>query len=556
MSLPQEIKTLIKGELEASPEILRRYSADASAFRIMPEVVVFPKDKSDIKSLVDFAKSRQLSLQRSISLTVRSAGSDMTGGPLNESVIIDIIRHLNKIKEIGKDYAICEPGVFYRDLEKQTLKKGLIFPSFPASKALASVGGIVANNAGGEKSLRYGKTEKYVRALKVVLRDGKEYEFKKLDQKALKAKLALNTFEGEIYRKIYELLEKNYEAIQKAKPKVSKNSTGYLLWNIWDKQKHTFDLGQIFVGSQGTLGIITEITLGLVPIEKYSQMLVVYLYNLDKLAEIINTILNFEPTALESYDDKTLRLALKFAPQLARLISRTQNLVSFGLEMLPDFWIIAKSGGLPKLVLMAEFSGNDNQELNEKVASLQKALRSFKVKMRWSRSQKQSEKYWTIRRQSFSLLRTKIKDRQTVPFIDDIIVEPEKMPRFLPLLNEILAHYPQLTYTIAGHAGNGNFHIIPLMDLTDEKQRALIPEISQKVYDLVLKFGGSLSAEHNDGLIRGPYLKQMYGVQVFELFKKVKQIFDPRNIFNPHKKTDADLKYALAHLKKDNEHEV
>jgi len=555
MPLKESLQELITGDVKDDQEILRYYSNDASAFRITPEVVTFPQDVEDIKKLVNFVSAQKKSGQNSLSLTPRSCGTDMTGGPLNDSIIVDTNRHLNRIIDIGSDYAITQPGVPFRDFEEETFKHGLMLPSYPASKSIAGVGGMVANNAGGEKTLRYGKTEDYVQQLKVVLWDGNEYIFTKLNQTELDQKLNQKDFEGEIYRKMYQILEQNYELIKSAKPKVSKNSTGYSLWRVWDREKQTFDLTQLFVGSQGTLGIISEITFRLVPVEKYSKIFVIYLKKFDRLAEIVNTILPCQPTGIESYDDKTLKLALKFFPQLALRISRTQNIFKVGLQMLPDFWIILRNG-FPKLVLMVEFTADTLEEIDEKMGNLEKTLANFQIPMRRTKSQEESEKYWIIRRESFNLLRKKVKGKQTVPFIDDFIVKPEVMPEFWPKLNAILDEYPQLTYTIAGHAADGNFHIIPLMDMTDEKQRNIIPELSEKVFDLVLEFGGSLSAEHNDGLIRGPYLKKMYGEKVFELFHQVKQIFDPDDIFNPHKKTDADLEYSLRYLKMDNEHNV
>ncbi len=554
MSLKDELKTFIKGEVKDDPQTLNFYSTDASAFQITPEVVVFPKDVEDIKNLVFFVENlAELNPENHPSLTVRAAGTDMTGGAIGESIIVDISKYLNTLIEIGPDFAVCQPGLLYRDFEPKTLELGLFFPSYPASKAWASLGGIVANNAGGEKTLRYGQTKDYVQKLKVVLRDGKEYVLKPLTNKELEIKLKQQDLEGQIYREIYNILETNYELIKSAQPKVSKNSTGYFLWDVWDREKGIFDLTKLFVGSQGTLGIITEITLKLVPTEKYSSMFVIYLFSLENLAHIIQEILKVSPTSLESYDDKTLKLALKYAPELARMIGQQENLLTFILDLSPDLWIMLKNRKFPKLVLMAEFTGNDQKEIEDRIYQVQKNLAPYNLQTHY---EKNPDEYWIIRRQSFNLLRQKIKNRQTVPFIDDIIVNPDKMPEFLPQLNKILEKYPQLIYTIAGHAGNGNFHIIPLMDMTDPKQRALIPEISEKVYDLVLKFEGSLSAEHNDGLIRGPYLKKMYGQKMYELFKRVKQIFDPYNIFNPHKKTDADLEWSMRHLKTSNVHYV
>src|SRR3989344_9213986 len=227
--LVDEIKSLIEGEVSASEADLNLFSHDASIFEVKPELVVKPKNVDDIKKLVSFVSEKK-STQPNLSLTARAAGSDMTGGPLNESVILDFTAHFNKIHEIGGDpvksddhgagYAIVEPGVYYRDFEKETLKKGLLLPSYPASKDICTVGGMVANNAGGEKSLSYGKTEKYVRELNVVLSDGNEYVFHPLTSEELEEKKSKQNFEGQVYREVHQLIGSNYEAIQAAKPDV------------------------------------------------------------------------------------------------------------------------------------------------------------------------------------------------------------------------------------------------------------------------------------------------------------------------------------------------
>ncbi|MDO8574450.1 MAG: FAD-binding oxidoreductase, partial [bacterium] len=238
MSLTGDLKRVVKGEVDDSPRTLTLYSRDASLFEVKPEVVVFPKGADDLKKLVEFVGERRRKGE-GISLTARSGGTDMTGGPLNQSIIVDFTKHFNGPVEIepsfakamdGQGRALVEAGVFYRDFEKETLKHNLLLPSFPASREICTVGGMVANNAGGEKTLAYGKTSRYVKALKVILSDGKEYVLKPMEQYELDAKLKLDNFEGEIYRRIYEIVDGNYDLLQRARPKVHKNSAGYALW--------------------------------------------------------------------------------------------------------------------------------------------------------------------------------------------------------------------------------------------------------------------------------------------------------------------------------------
>jgi FAD/FMN-containing dehydrogenase len=206
------------------------------------------------------------------------------------------------------------------------------------------------------------------------------------------------------------------------------------------------------------------------------------------------------------------------------------------------------------MVMLVQFSGDDEAELIRHVVDLKQAVADFAkahagIQIRLLKDAEEAEKYWTIRRQSFALLHGAIKGKDTAPFIDDFIVKPEYVKEVLPKVNAILDQYKKdLIYTIAGHPGNGNFHIIPLMDLKDPRIRALIPEISEKIYQLIFQYHGSFTAEHNDGLIRTPYLEEMYGSAIEKLFVDTKKIFDPSNMFNPGKKVGGNLAYSTDHI--------
>ncbi len=542
--IQDDIKKFFRGEVLSDEETLATYSRDYSIFSVKPRVVVFPKNADDVKKLVAFASAKK-NRGAHISLTARSAGTDMTGGPLNDSIIVDFTKHFNHTKEIGSDYAVVEPGVYFRDFERQLKQRGFMYPPYPASKDICALGGMIANNSGGEKTLVYGKTQDYVRKLKVVLSDGEEYEMGPLSKRELQSKLKKKGFEGNVYRKIYALLEKNYTLIQSAKPAVSKNSSGYFLWDIWDKK--TFDLTKLIVGSQGTLGIITEAHLGVVHLKRYSSLVVVFLKDLMPLADFIAHTLKFKPESMESFDDKTLAVAMRFLPGIIK--SMGGNFLKLIFQFLPEA-LMAIRGGFPKMILLVEFTSDNAEELARTTNAFFESTKKFNVQARIMKNELESEKYWTIRRQSFNLLHSHSGGKEAVPFIDDIIVKPEYLPEFLPQLNTILDKYKDsLVYTIAGHPGNGNFHIIPLMDLKNPYVRSLIPKISDEVYDLVLKYKGSITAEHNDGLIRTPYLEKMYGEKIVRLFAQVKNIFDPLHIFNPRKKVGGDLDYSMNHIK-------
>jgi FAD/FMN-containing dehydrogenase len=478
----------------------------------------------------------------------------MSGGPLTESVVVSFTKHFDEILRVEDGYAVVQPGVYYRDFDKATMARGgQIMPSYPASRELCTVGGMVANNSGGEKTLTYGKTERYVRRLKMVCADGNEYEFRPLTLPELDEKKRLTTFEGELYRKMWSLIDSNYAAIQSARPIVSKNSCGYYLWNVYDKKggaagHGTFDLTKMIVGSQGTLGLVTEIEFGLVKPKKHSHLLVVFLTDLAQLGETATHILQYKPESFESYDDQTFKVALRFLPELMKQMKG--NLLTLGLEFLPEMLAVLE-GGVPKLVLMAEFTSDDDQEALERALEARISLAAFHEKSKVTRTDKDEKKYWTIRRESFNMLRKHVHGVRTAPFIDDFVVPPQTLPTFLPKLYRLLEPYKKdLTYTIAGHVGDGNFHIIPLMDMRAARARDIIRELSHKVYSLVHEFRGSITGEHNDGIIRTPFVRMQYGDKVYALFEQAKKIWDPKGIFNPGKKVGGTFEYAMEHLVK------
>lgn len=543
--MKEALSKILAGDIDDLPETLETYSHDASLFEIKPKIVVYPKNPADIRSLVKFV-TKNKKADKGLSITPRSAGTDMSGGAIGESIIMDMTRYFDKIGSVTSTSAQVQPGVYYRDFEPQTLKHGALLPTFPASRELCTLGGMIANNSGGEMSLRYGKTLDYVTKLNVVLADGNEYTVRPLMYPELKKKMAQDNFEGELYTKVFKLVDKHYDAIKAAKPHVSKNSTGYNLWDVWDRETQVFDLTKVLVGSQGTLGVITDMHVRLVPEEKFTGVLVCFMKKTDKLGQIINTVLRHNPLSFESFDNYTLNLSIKFFPYFRKNLG-WGGLIKLAFSLIPDALILLK--GIPKLVLLIEFSGETQEEVNDRIHSLKSELKKFKMQaMEETETPKKAWKFRIMRRESFNLLRKKVKDKHTAPFIDDLVVPPHHLPQFLPRLRRIIDKY-KLMATVAGHMGDGNFHIIPLMKFDDPKEKAKLEPAMREVNDLVLKFGGSLSGEHNDGLIRGPWLESMYGPRVNGYFKDLKFIFDPENIFNPHKKTDADWPYAMQHVR-------
>lgn len=532
MSQKHFIKDVVRGEIHDDVHTLDTYSVDASIFQVQPDTVVFPKDLEDVKSIV----RRVATLKQEgvpISVTPRAAGTCMSGGSLTQSVMLDMTKHFGGIDEVDRQHKRISAGsgAFYRDIEHKTLAQGLLFPPYTSSKDLCAIGGMIGNNASGEKSLRYGATTNWVRSVHVVLSDGEEYEFGPLTSHQLELKKKLDTHEGYIYREITKLVDDNGAVIEAARPHVRKNAAGYALWRLWNDQKTEFNLAKLFVGSQGTLGVVTGTTLNLVDNPKTTRMIAIAIDSLPHLAEAIKLVLADRPEGLEVYDKHTYELAKIYLPEDA-----ARTTMSEGNEM----------------VLFAQFAEHTEDQTDQAAKICMGVLERHGFKVLYVQDRDEADSYWKIRRASFKLLKEHAHGtKRAAPFIEDTIVNTTHYGEFVASLEAILADY-DMTYTYAGHIGDGSIRLIPLVDMEADDAATKIFDLARRVYELVFAFGGSMSVDHNDGLIRTPFLEHMYGKEVTDLFEKTKQIFDPLNIFNPGKKVNGDLSYSLAHVRKSN----
>jgi FAD/FMN-containing dehydrogenase len=475
----------------------------------------------------------------------------MSGGSLTVDYVISFTDHLNKIIKLDKKNKTIEvePGMYYRDMERETLKKGLILPSYPASRELCAIGGMIGNNAAGEKTFKYGKTDKYIEEIEMICVDGNTYTFKELAGPMLDHVLENDeTFYGDIHRAVYKIINENEVEIEKNRPTVTKNSSGYYIWNVYNKNRHAMNLAKVICGAQGTFGVMTKFKINLVDAEEKSKMAVVFLEDIQDMPMMVEKISPLLPESFEVFDDHTFRIAMKFLPQIVKRLGG--SIFSLAKLFWPEFKMLI-SGNIPKIVMLIEFVEADTETLNKKIHAIENIFdgiaadndMSERIKAHIVHTKREAKKYWVFRRESFNLLRSKLKDVRTVPFIEDVVVNARDLSRFLPRFEEILDK-EELVYTIAGHVGDGNIHVIPLMKLSEEKSVEQIKDLSDKVYTLVQEFGGSLSGEHNDGLIRSPFLSYMYTDKMLDIFSELKRAFDPLNIFNPNKKIGISWDYA------------
>ena len=521
-----------RGQIKADEATRASYSRDASIFEIDPAVIAYPQDLNELKALVNWTRT-QREAAVSVSLTPRGAGTGMTGGSLNEDIIVDLQPYFQLVGQPTPEGLLeVEAGAPFRQIAAVADDQGLMFAPYPSSWEVCTIGGMLGNNASGEKSLRFGATSDNVESVRVCLADGQDYWFGPLNPDQLAAKCQQTNFEGYIYQTIRGLIEANTDLLDRNRPRVRKNAAGYDLWRVWDHSQQYFNLAPLLIGSQGTLGIITAAKLHLAAKPRHQQLIVIGVDNLSQLSGVLTTILHHSPECVELYDHQTHQLAQKEMPEQAR-----------ATEAVADH----------QLILLAQFA-EVNQVRTEAVAKLVGGeLAKQGLDVRFITDPAEAAAHWQIRRASFKLLQDHGGDQlRACPFLEDTIVSPTHFGPFLEALEAILSDY-HLTYTYHGHIGEGNLRLIPLIDLTHPEAIHLITELARRVYDLVIAFDGSISVDHNDGLAKSPYLTTLYGEPLVDLFRQIKQTFDPLGIFNPHKKTTANLDYSLAHISRQNQ---
>ncbi len=518
--------------IDTSDAARQAVSRDASIFEVIPAGVITPKDTEDIKAVVRWAND-ETEAGRPITFAARVGGTCMSGGPLTQGYVLDLKRYYSYVGEVDTDARTiwAQTGAMHLAVESAATKAGLLFAPYTSSRDICGIGGMLGNNASGEQSIRYGATSENVASFKAVLSDGEEYLFGPLTRAEVAAKKQQPTFEGEVYRRVTELLEKNKDLIAANHPRTVKNAAGYALWELWDSHEQVFNLGRLFIGAQGTLGIITEAELKLVKSGAYRRMIVTPISELNSLAEVVKTILRYDPISCETFDHFTYELAEKLYPEDA---ARAH---------------VAKG---KHIVILSVFEGDDQHGTDVIAGQAKEMLEKLGHETYWIDDAETIESFLTIRRKSFKmLLEHPTPNTRAEAFLEDTIVPLENYGAFLTELEAILAEY-KMIYTYAGHIGSGSIRLVPLADMEAEGAAERIMELETKVNDLVLSYGGSISVDHNDGIIRTPYLEKQFGAEMVALFAEIKNIFDPNNIFNAGKKVGGTYEYALEHIIREN----
>lgn len=541
----KRIEMTIAGEISTSPSAIDYYATDGSIFMLAPTAVAYPRDVIDVQALVrivsestqhisgsdrqaDGSPNEQVSER--ISLTARGNGTDQGGGPINTGIIIDFMRHMDHILEVGPDFVVVQPGCIYERLEDELKRDGRYIPSYPASVGVCTIGGAVANNAAGEKTVKYGATRQYVEAIQVVLHDGSAVWIYPLDTFQLEQKKLLATAEGAIYRQISDLLDQNSDAIYNDHPYVTKESAGYALWEI--QKQSMFNLAQLVTGSQGTLCLITAIRLRTIPMPDPDKvtLLVSYYHDIGSLSAASQELHALLPSALEIVDKNLLELVSQQKPDLL-------------VGLLP-------AGDIPAFVLLAEFDDPDDALRHESEHKALDVVRRYAMDSLVRYSVDDAKTLWNLRRSAAAVMWTIPGNLKALPIIEDGTVPPEKLSQFLERSYQLFSKY-DLQIAIWGHAGDADLHMQPFMDLSQASERDKIFRLADEFYAMVHELGGTAAGEHNDSLMRAPYRPLMFGPVLEQLFDGVKAIFDSDNIFNPHKKVGVDFNYIKKHLRRE-----
>lgn len=511
----------VTGEVMTSNDARRYFATDASIFTIAPAVVMYPRNENDVRKVTRF--TWQLAERgRVIPVTARGGGSDQSGAAIGAGIMMVFPAHMNRILELdGKSGGVTvEPGINYAKLQQTLHTHNRFLPPYPASLEYCTIGGAVANNAAGEKSVKYGVTRDYVRGLRVVLANGEVIETRRLSKRELNKKLGLATYEGEIYRNLDALIEENSSLIKGIHRKVTKDSTGYALADV-KRKDGSFDLTPLIVGSQGTLGIVTEVTLD-TEAHNPQTTLVVALFDDIQLAEQV--VLELRklpemPSAIEMVDDHLLNFVQSHNPNQLK-------------DLLPQ--------PTPKIAMLIEFDSQSERTQKRLTKKTTKILNKYQVSYQVETDQHKKEDLWKIRHSAATVTSYGDGGARALPIIEDGIVPVERFKEYLEAVYALFAKY-NLQAAVWGHAGNANLHMQPFLDLGQLGDRQRLFRLLDEYYALVIKLGGSTSGEHNDGRLRGPYLEKLYGTDVYDLFVKVKQVFDPYGTLNPGVKVGVSL---------------
>ncbi len=523
----QDLHNRFSGELyyngtASHNAVVMSYSTDASVYQEKPMAVAIPKTIEDIKSLIAFAQTNK------VTLIPRAAGTSLAGQVVGNGIVVDISKYFTSITEVNEreQWVRVQPGVIRDDLNAHLKPFGLMFGPETSTANRAMVGGMIGNNSSGLHSIIWGDTRQNIVELKALLADGSSVVFKDLNETEFAEKCKLSNLEGHIYRALQKLLNDaaNQQAIEEGFPKksVHRRNTGYALDALVDMLKRInsapFNLSKLIAGSEGTLCFITEATLRLQPLPPKNKCIVaVHTFTINEALQANLVALQHKCSASELVD----YIILEYTKTN---IDQSKN--RFFVE------------GEPKAILMVEFFDDAIAALEMKAVAFISQLKLSSLGYAYPVLHgSDSDKAWDLRKAGLGLLRNEPGDTQPVNLIEDCAVDAEDLPNYIDEVEALLKRH-HVKYSMYAHAGAGELHVEPMVNLKTSTGKALFRTILQETATIVKKYKGSLSGEHGDGRLRGEFIPYIMGEQNYQLFKQVKDIFDPQHVFNKGKIVD------------------
>ncbi len=508
----QELQNQLQGEVYWDALHQSIYSTDASNYQIKPLGVAMPKNEEDVIQIVRWASKNH------IPLVARGGGTSLVGQTVGEGLVIDFTKYMDKLLEVNPEqqWAWVQPGMV-RDVLNQKLKiHGLHFAPDPATTSRASVGGMIANNSSGTRSILYGKTIDHVMELEVLLADGTILHCKDLPTEQLEHMLEGHERESDIYKRVFKIVQQSRSEIEHRFPKVMRRVGGY---NLDEFTGNVWNLSKLICGSECTLGLILKAKIRLVPNPKFQSLCIVHFHDFFDSIAHMQTIVDFKPASSELLDHLLI--------EKSRENIETRRYCHF---------IQGEPGG----VQVVEFYGESKQEAELKAQNLAKHLKEKNIGYAWPviTDPKGIEEVFTVRKKGLGLLMGVKGNRKPIAFIEDAAVPLEHLAEYI---REVFAlcHRNEVPVVAYAHASVGLLHVKPMLDLRDGEDIERMKRISNACLELVKKYKGSWSGEHGDGLARSPYNENFFGSELYHAFQDIKQIFDPNHLLNPGKITEA-----------------
>ncbi|TFH02078.1 MAG: FAD-binding oxidoreductase [Calditrichales bacterium] len=479
---------------------MQLYSTAACIYEITPLAIVIPENDADICTAVTICS------RHAVPILPRGAGSSLAGNSVGEAVILDLTHHFKSIKGIAGSEVSVQVGVVLNDLQALLKTHGRIFGPDPSSGNVCVIGGMLGNNAGGPHSIRHGNMYRHVNEISVILANGKRFSARNIPLTAIND---LDDFHKPYYEKIRSLLTTYKNEINSEKPAVTKNASGYQVWDILTEEM--LNMASLFVGSEGTLGVFTDAILKTELIKPERGVISFYFQDLARMGKAVQILRELGASAIEFVDHSFIRLALKNQPELKSFLP--ENV---------------------KYLLYVEFEGTTTEGVTgffqSAIVQIEK-VRDLGQSGSFSTDQTEIDKIFTVRKSATSILNKIEGKNKPIPFVEDASIHPDRFPEFLTDAAKLLEKY-NLEYVAFGHAGDGNLHIRPLIDLKNAPTLEQAKLFMNDFVDLVLRYKGSLSAEHGDGRLRTPFLPKAYP-GLISLFRQIKHLFDPNNLMNP-----------------------